>query len=168
MAQESSVRRLQHSCDPALAGSEQEEQWGDVASGMHRRITEKELVQELERNSRGYSRAQTMVVSSDSSLRRLTPQWSRRVLAEGCSTPATPRLQGANRRSSGDTLRQGRIGASPRNVGWSRAWTMRTGEPSRTQALSALTKKKKVPHPSAQLLAALLRRPWRVRRTSRR
>ena len=103
----------------------------------------KELVQELERLRESYSRAQTMVVSSDSSLRRLTPQWSRRVLSEGCSTPATPRLQGANRRSSGETLRQGRIGASPRNVGWSRAWTMRTGEPSRTQALSALTKQKK-------------------------
>ena len=59
-------------------------------------------------------------VSSDSSLRRLAPQWSRRTLSEGCSTPATPRMQGANRRSSGEALRQGRIGESPRNVGWPR------------------------------------------------
>ena len=77
-------------------------------------------------------------MSSDSSLRRLAPQWSRKTLSEGCSTPATPRMQGANRRSSGETLRLGRIGESPRNVGWPRAWTLRTGEPSRTQDLSAL------------------------------
>ena len=77
-------------------------------------------------------------MSSDSSLGRLAPHWSRRTLSEGCSTPATPRMQGANRRSSGEALRQGRIGESPRNVGWPNAWTQRTGGPSRIQDLSAL------------------------------
>ena len=59
-------------------------------------------------------------------------------LSGGCNTPATPRMQGANRRCGGEALRQGRIGESPRNVGWPRAWTLRTGGPSRTQDLSAL------------------------------
>ena len=58
--------------------------------------------------------------------------------SEGCNTPATPRMQGANRRCGGEALRQGRIGEPFRNVGWTRAWTLRTGEPSRTQDLSAL------------------------------
>ena len=56
-------------------------------------------------------------------------------MSEGCSTPATPRTQGANRRSRGEALRQGPTGELPRNVGWSRAWTLSTGEP--IQDLSA-------------------------------
>ena len=96
--------------------------------------TKKELVEKLkhadEKDAQGFVERE---VPSDSSLRRLGPQWSRRTLSEGCSTPATPRMQGANRRSSGEALRQGRIGESPRNVGWPRAWTLRAGEPSRTQ-----------------------------------
>ena len=52
-------------------------------------------------------------------------------------------MQGANRRSSGEALRQGRIGESTSEVGWPRAWTLRTGEPSRTQDLSALMRQVK-------------------------
>ena len=39
--QGSPVRRLQHTCDPTNAGSEQEVRWGGVASRTHRRVTER-------------------------------------------------------------------------------------------------------------------------------
>ena len=35
------VWRLQHTCDPTNAGSEQEVRWGGVASKTHRRVTER-------------------------------------------------------------------------------------------------------------------------------